>query len=63
MVRVLVIAEFRGDWHGSAACTMCASEGRKHEYGCLLDAALTAAGLPDQASRNKLRELIRARSK
>ena len=68
MVRVLVELE----WNGEDGCPMCwqdhrepsvlASLGGPHDDGCALDAALTSAGLPDQASRDKLRELIEERS-
>jgi hypothetical protein len=63
MVRVLVEAEF----DQQNACVSCMRFAirplvREHVVDCPLDDALTAAGLPDQASRDKLRELIEERS-
>jgi hypothetical protein len=67
MVRVLVELEFPSE--NDDDCLMCdrirapelGALKMGHEPGCPLDAALTAAGLPDQASRDKLRELLESK--
>jgi hypothetical protein len=55
--------EFQGPW-----CPCCEAEvgnskpqDQKHARDCALDAALTAAGLPDQTSRDAARKAIAER--
>jgi hypothetical protein len=75
MVRVLVDLEWStelveeiiscpecGQWPPYGGFHSSISADRYGHKNCPLDAALTAAGLPDQVSRDRLRELIEERS-
>lgn len=60
--RALVHVEWN-DNHGGDPCTSCCTIAADraqpvHRPWCLVDAALTAAGLPDQESRDALRVVI-----
>lgn len=76
LVRALLAVEWDGgDQNAESVCPDCAapkypymavSAGygelpRKHRSGCALDSALTAAGLPDQASRDAARSELAKR--
>lgn len=55
MVRALLSVELDGD--GMLAC--CRGRYTEHAYDCDLDTVLSAAGFPDQASRDEARQMIR----
>lgn len=64
MLRVLLQVEWEGgDCAGTSVCPACAAdkypENRRRHDACPLDAALTAAGFPDQASREAARERVK----
>jgi hypothetical protein len=66
LVRALLIVEFcggRADGYGGAApmCPECWHDPGAHQAGCAIDATLSAAGLPDQASRDAARAEIAGR--
>lgn len=56
--RALLAVEWGGltNYGTAEACPYCGGESRRHEEGCIVDAALTEAGLPDQASRDAARK-------
>jgi hypothetical protein len=54
LVRALLAVECRGHRAPCAYCHVLF----QHDAGCPVDAALTAAGLPDQASRDEARREI-----
>lgn len=71
LVRALLAVEWGGmepgmDGGGEACCPDCGNfhfvaGGPTHRDWCSVDAALTAAGFPDQASRDEARKLMGSR--
>jgi hypothetical protein len=65
LVRALLAVELTvvrlGDIGPVSACRWSAHAEAIHKPGCSVDAALTAAGLPDQASRDEAREELAER--
>lgn len=72
LARALLAVELGGYGHSNCdfvgvSCPGCGAEALEtsvpppHENGCPVDAALTAAGLPDQASRDEARKEIAAK--
>lgn len=63
LVRALLQSELAFDVDQSEStrhfCPACDETAPGHYAGCPLDAALTAAGFPDQASRDDARRLMR----
>jgi hypothetical protein len=68
MLKALLSIEWRRNGGGTLTCEGCGSwtfqpVHRKAEntllgFGCLVDEALTAAGYPDQASRDAARDIV-----
>lgn len=57
MCRALLVVEYATHRQGGAECPICA-EPPGHHHACLIDAALTKAGLPDQESRDAARKEV-----
>jgi hypothetical protein len=58
LIRALLQCERRGYGADNGACGGCdydQIDTKGHQTGCLVDLALTAAGLPDKASRDEFR--------
>jgi hypothetical protein len=67
IVRALLVVEWAGwvrnELEDLPSCPHCLNVRGHHDLGCYVDAALTAAGLTDQKSRDEARKEIEERSK